>query len=630
MLRWYPLFLFISLVLDLPGQIDTVNTLPTAVVESYAIRKIQTGEQAQRWTGEQTSNFQNLSLPELLEKESGIYFKHYGGGSSATSSIRGASASQTAVRWNGLPIQSPMLGQLDFSLLPIGFIDEISLQYGGNSTAWGNGAIGGAIQLDSKLPVRAGGELTYQALLGSFGLSSHLLKAGYRKGAFASVSRLLLNRVDNDFEYSLGAGLPAKRLENAQVAQKSIMQEFFWAGKQGGLFSVHAWWQDFDREIPPTTVQSRSLAAQQDRTFRLAANWKKMKKQAVFNARLGAFQERQDYSDELIFLESTNQFWTLAGEIEAIWMPSSKQRLQLAAAHNWVLADANAYAERPMQNQTALMAFFRQDIKHLQIQLGGRLAVLDGALIPFTPSLGIDYSPISWFGLKARVNRSYRVPTLNDLYWLPGGNQNLKPEEGWSQELGLHFPFQWERGKIKYSITGFNRRINNWILWRPREGQVFWGAENLAEVWSRGIEQRLTFSQPIGKVHSQIVMGHNYVKSTNETDDPARNLLAGQQLVYVPESQFFSSLHLNITHWRFSYWHRYVSKVRAVNVEQLPAYHIGSAMLQYHINGKKWSARLFFQAENIWNVNYRIIERRPMPGRHYRIGLRGTLNTQQT
>ena len=628
MLRWYSIFFFLSMALYLPGQIDTVNILPTAVVESDALRKIQTGEQAQHWMEEQISNFQNLSLPDLLEKESGIYFKHYGGGSSATSSIRGASASQTAVQWNGLPIQSPMLGQLDFSLLPVGFIDEIRLQYGGNSTAWGNGAIGGVLQLDSKLPAEEGGKLAYQALFGSFGLSSHLWKAQYRKGRFAAVSRLLLNRADNDFEYSLGPGLD-RRLENAQVQQQSIMQEFFWIGKKGGLLSTHIWWQDFDRGIPPTTVQSRSLAEQQDATYRFATTWKKINKNAIINARFGAFQERQDYRDQLILLESTNQFWTLAGEIESVWMLSSAQRLQLAASHNWVLADANAYGERTMQNQSALMAFFRQDIKHLQIQLGGRQAVLDGALIPFTPSLGVDYNPISWFRLKARVNRSYRVPTLNDLYWQPGGNLNLKPEEGWSQELGLHFPFEWEQGRVKYSITGFNRRISNWILWRPQEGQVFWGAENLAEVWSRGIEQRLMFSQSIGKVKSRIVIGHNYVKSTNETDNPLLNLVAGRQLVYVPKAQLFSSLNLRIKHWSFTYWHRYVSKVRAVNVEELPAYHIGSAMLQYHIHRQKWGTRVFFQAENIWNADYRIVERRPMPGRHFRIGIRGTLNIQK-
>ena len=33
--------------------------------------------------------------------------------------------------------------------------------------------------------------------------------------------------------------------------------------------------------------------------------------------------------------------------------------------------------------------------------------------------------------------RSYRAPTLNERYWVPGGNPALLPEAGWGSEAGL-------------------------------------------------------------------------------------------------------------------------------------------------------------------------------------------------
>jgi iron complex outermembrane receptor protein len=40
---------------------------------------------------------------------------------------------------------------------------------------------------------------------------------------------------------------------------------------------------------------------------------------------------------------------------------------------------------------------------------------------------------------KASVSRNFRFPSLNDLYFLPGGNPDLKKESGWTYDAGLSF-----------------------------------------------------------------------------------------------------------------------------------------------------------------------------------------------
>ena len=60
---------------------------------------------------------------------------------------------------------------------------------------------------------------------------------------------------------------------------------------------------------------------------------------------------------------------------------------------------------------------------------------------PLIPAFFID-GIVSHTGnimLKGSISRNYRFPTLNDLYFLPGGNPDLKSEHGFSYDLGATF-----------------------------------------------------------------------------------------------------------------------------------------------------------------------------------------------
>ena len=69
---------------------------------------------------------------------------------------------------------------------------------------------------------------------------------------------------------------------------------------------------------------------------------------------------------------------------------------------------------------------------------------------------------------KASVSRNYRFPTLNDLYFLPGGNPNLKNEHGFSYDAGVSFDVV-KNGiyKLSGSASWFDSYIDDWIIWLP-------------------------------------------------------------------------------------------------------------------------------------------------------------------
>src|SRR5688572_6926564 len=70
------------------------------------------------------------TLSDKLIDETSFYLKTYGNNQLSTITIRGTTASQTAVLWNGININSPTLGQTDFSLIPLFLFDDVSVQYG--------------------------------------------------------------------------------------------------------------------------------------------------------------------------------------------------------------------------------------------------------------------------------------------------------------------------------------------------------------------------------------------------------------------------------------------------------------------------------------------------------------------
>ena len=54
--------------------------------------------------------------------------------------------------------------------------------------------------------------------------------------------------------------------------------------------------------------------------------------------------------------------------------------------------------------------------------VSARQQIIGSNLTPFTFSAGAEYIFFKWLSAKGNVSKVYRVPTLNDLYWNPGGN----------------------------------------------------------------------------------------------------------------------------------------------------------------------------------------------------------------
>jgi vitamin B12 transporter len=607
------------------AQVDTFATLPAALISATRLRLKPPGERVENWDSTRMAAFAMYPISELLGRESGVFIKSYGLGSLATTSIRGGAAGHTAVLWNGFSISSPMLGLLDLALLPSAFFDEARLHHGGNSAAWGSGAIGGIIALDNTPTFDPGLEVQWLAAMGSFHHLHQQVTLRYSDGKLAGTTRFFFQHAANDFPYRLRADLPPRRQSHAAARQIGLSQEVYWRPNAREQLALRLWRQNAEREIPPTTVQNRSLAAQQDEVFRAALHWRRQGARLDWHARAGFFHEDIDYRDGLIGLRALSGFHTWIGELEGQWRLSKRVKIYLGNNHTLARAQADGYAEAKIERRSALFTAYRWESGRWSIQIDCRQEWVDGRAINPVAGLGLDGPLMPWLSWRASIRRNYRLPTLNDRYWRPGGNPDLAPESGWSQEAGL--VAAWRKGpahSLTLESTAFNRRTDNWILWTIRRGDPFWSAQNIAEVWSRGLEQRLRYAFRGSGYHLEFSAGHDFVRSTNQKDIDNPRIARGQQLFYTPEHQAFAALRARGKSWELAYQHRWTGAVETLS-SPLPAYQLGHFQAQYHWRSTRFGIGAFFHIDNLWNENYRVIERRPMPGRHYRLGLRVNL-----
>lgn len=610
------------------GQVDSTYRLGTVEIKATKIRQLPVGSPRQIWESEALENSTANHLASLLNEKGGVYIKNYGIGSLATSSIRGGSSGHTLVLWNGLPLQSPMLGLLDLSFLPTAGAEEITFQKGGNTALWGSGAIGGLVSLKNQTDFKDRFSIKNQTTLGSFGYLQEQAQLKLGNSSVQSSTKFFYEKGENDFEFRPAPSLPKQRQTNAHFTQQNILQDFYWKVNQHHQLNLHFWRQDIHRAIPPTIVQNSSVAYQEDWSNRLLAHWKHIGNNAIWEVKTGFFDESQDFVNERIQLTAHNHFQSFFGELTRQWDWREQHQFFLGGTHTYTKAQSKNYAQAIPEHKSALFFSWKWQQANWAMQTSIRQEMVEGALVPLVPVLGLQYYLAPFLNIQLKISKNYRLPTLNDRYWKPGGNPALQPESGWSEEVSLQAKHKKNNWQLEYTLTGFNRQIDNWILWTLAEQQNFWSAHNLSQVWSRGIEQNITLQYQSSEWRTSLNIGYDYIRSTNQVAIELPRIAKGDQLLYTPIHQASGKIDGHWKGWYGSYHHQFIGSAIGIN-EAIPAYQLGTIRLQYSLAGKNYQSKLFFNLYNIWDAQYVIVERRPMAGRHYQLGISFHLNRKK-
>lgn len=563
-------------------------------------------------------------LGTLLSNESSVFIKSYGLGSLATTAFRGGSANHTAVLWNGFNIGSPMNGQLDLSLVPVRAANDVRIEHGGATALWGSGAVGGTIHLNNLPRFGRGPYVDVGASVGSFGDLRQQVSASVGHARWSASVALFHTTARNDFRYAVAGNTAERKQANAQLEQRGTLVQVHHRLTAAQRVSIGYWYQYSDRGIPPTLTQVRSTAEQQDESHRLTAAWQLAARRSVVHVRGAWFHEELRW---LPFGDTAEESRSRTAIAEGEWRyrPGRGHLLILGMNAAHAAARAEGYSDTPQQLRTALFGAYTYTARNERwsASASARQERMDDRLVPFTASIGAQVLVVPGVQLKTNVSKLYRVPTFNDLYWVPGGVRDLLPESGHSAEVGLALDRKIGRVSVNGELTTYTRTMDQWIIWLP--GPAYWSPQNVMQVWSRGVEAGAEVVLPLGRSKLSFALNTDHVVSTNQRAKSSDDASVDKQLIYTP--MYSGRARIGLQRGRFSATciavytgYRYTS---TDNRSFLEPFTVANAWLAYTLRtGKRGSLSVDVQCNNLFDARYQVIADRPMPLRHYRVGVR--------
>lgn len=581
------------------------------------------------------------TISELLSSYSPVFMKSYGRGSTATASFRGTAPSHTQVFWNGIKLNSPMRGDVDFSLFPVYFIDDISLLHGGSSLQSGSGALGGSVLISNKPDWTDRFSIRYVQTLESFSTAKEYLNVGFGNGRIQSKTRLFSDFSKNDFPYFNYGVLPMHESvqKNAGYAKLGALQEIYYRLAKH-TFSAKLWASQSDRDLPQLMSFEGDVRTetQNDRNFRAVGSWKYLTEKSKLELVAGMNRNELNYfrsSTEANFVnfDSRSAEESYTGSLNLDWKPQENLSLNWSLSSGYHQVSVFDRAQKIGYDQdrlefSVLNAIHVQPVDKLSLSVLLRSELYDSRLIGFIPSLGAEciLDKNQDIALKLNVSRNYHQPGLNDLYWFPGGNPELKPEDGYSGDLSFSFLERNEKATFSGQITGFASLIDNWIVWQPSaNGASYWEANNLRKVFARGAEIQVYMHAKIAPAVAFDLKGNYSHSATSNIDAvPSVDESRGKQLIYIPKDKaglfaevgckkYYLKLNAPFTGKRYTSSNNVESDYEKV----LNPYWLLNLSVGRRVDFKPFLMDVVANIENLTNSDYMAILWRPMPGRYY-------------
>ena len=603
-----------------------------------------------------------LSIADVLTFNSPIFVKQYGRATLSTVSFRGTGPSHTQVTWNGMRINNPMLGMTDFSMIPSYFIDDASLLHGTSSVNETGGGLGGLVRLSTAPADIRGFGLQYIQGIGMFRTFDEFLRLEWGDEHWQVSTRAVYQSSANDFKYRnrdkkeniyddemniVGSYYPTERNKSGAFDDVHVLQEVYYDTRRGDRFGLNAWYINSNRELPLLTTDyaddKQFENRQREHTLRSVLSWDHYRSDWKVAAKAGyihtwmAYDYRKDPGSGIMnsITRSRNKVDTFYGQADGEYTPNG----------NWFFTAGISAHQHLVESID----------KDIILQQGGKDIVgYDKGRIELSASVSAKWRPTERLGLsavlreemygtkwatvpaffadcqlskrgnivaKASVSRNHRFPTLNDLYFLPGGNPDLRSESGFSYEAGLSFAVGKEN---VYSLSGsaswYDQHIDDWILWLSTP-KGFFSPRNIKQVHAYGVEMQASLAVIPARDWKLTMNGtFSWSPSINEGEpiSPADQSV-GKQLPYEPEFSATVTGRLTWRSWGLLYQFCYYSERYTMSSNDIT---LSGRLTPYLMNNLsldkafalKWAdLTLKGTINNLFNEEYLSVTARPMP-----------------
>ncbi|MES2726215.1 MAG: TonB-dependent receptor plug domain-containing protein [Bacteroidota bacterium] len=602
------------------SQTDSAYQLNQVFIKGLRATNLNSASVIQTLSTTDLLSRQGSTMAEVLQENTPIFIRNYGSGGLATASFRGSNAYHTPVIWNGINIQNPMNGQIDFSSIPVFLSDEISLQYGGNGGVWGSGAMAGLLFINSAVSTNQKLKVELLASAFDYGVFQQGAKVSFNYKKLFSSTKLFSNTGDNSFMYRYRAQDFYQK--NAHLNDKGFQQVLAYQANAKNTITGLFWYNESDKQIAPSLNATFNNANQKDKNARTAITWNNKTTKHSNEVKLAYYYDEIFYSSYDIpqSLSRSNTF-NLTEEHQ---ITINNQNSIHFGINNWLaFANVDGYDQQVNQNRLAGFAYYKLGIKKIKMQqqFGLRSELVNEKFIPLMPSYYMQLPLVKNILFKLNVARTYRLPTFNDLYWKNGGNINLQPEQGWSSDCAFSYLKNKDKWNYDITLSVFYRNTENYIQWIPINAAIF-SPINIGNVNARGIE---VIAKTTVQTSEKSSIKGGYLGSFLQAVDQNNDL----QLIFTPRIKHVFNILFLYKSLTLKYNHIYtgVSFTKSDHSEWNDDFDIGNFVVSksFALNQQN-KLNLQVAVNNVWDKSYLVMPDRPMPLRNYQFTIQYTLN----
>jgi len=564
-------------------------------------------------------------LGELLETSGFLQLRDYGIGSSSLVSMRGSSSEQVLVLVDGESLNDSRSGSADFDNIPLNIIDRVEIVRGGQSALYGADAMGGIINIVTKKP--GGNFIRSWGRAGSFGSLGWGTEVGGKFANFSGLVSFSQDKSDGDFQFK-DKWNRIKIRQNAQFSKQNIFANLDWRPLKSAYLKLSGEHYYADKGDPGPIGQYSPQAFKEDENSSLKLNYEHQLRTGVLGKlTLYGRDSTLHYVNPGIYktddIHGTN---TIGGEFQTHILIKESSPLTLGLSLKKEDISSTALSERHRNSISGYgQQEFRIDIDDNALKLNK--IVLFPALrwddytdfdAGISPKLGFlaRFFRDGNLTVKGSVGKSYRAPTMNDLYWpedaFAKGNPLLKPERSVDFESGMSFELsQIKMFPIRCSIVYFQNHFQDRILWSPGIGGK-WTPENLSDANISGVEAEASLRiSRISEAVLDLRADYTFLKAEDSL---------GRQLLYQPRHSGNYRIRISAENIWMQFEGLYKGRryYTRENTKWLQPFVIHNIKLGFGKVIGTTKLSVILELKNAFDVSYQLIADYPLPSRQWR------------
>jgi len=474
------IIVFFWLAIVSPTFAQSADTEPPVNLEKIVVTASRTPQHPEEVTRsvdvvteQDIADSEAQDLSELLTNLTSVNISSYGGpGAVKTIRMRGSNATQVLLLMDGRPLNSPRSGEVDLSTIPLGNIERIEIVHGSGSSLYGQGAMGGVINIITKNPPLKGQKVGLSTEYGTFNTTMERFHYGTMAGDLGALITGEYGysggfRENSAYETKNGTAKVTYRINDNHhlVFSSALVNQL--TGTPGYITS------------PDTDDKQKTVQSFYDLTWAFEPS-----KDASLS--LKVYQT----NDQLAFMENTTTFSKSVHTTKSIGADLQGnyrffENLLGVAGFNYVINtnDSTETAKHKYNLKAGFLEMQWDAIKNLHIDAGIRVDDYSNFGSEASPSLSCTYQLNDKLTLRSAVSRSFRAPTFNELYWpedpYTKGNPSLRPETGLSGEIGADI--KWI-GRLTTGLTFYRTQYKDLINWAPIDPLDPWSQWTVANV----------------------------------------------------------------------------------------------------------------------------------------------------